>query len=116
MLGPIDLWAIRDGSWYDREGASYYDCLKGTAFWSDGDHGLSGGPTIDWVIIGGESGPGRRPCEVEWFRSIAEQCRAAGVPVFVKQDSGFKPGMRGRLPDELWSLKEFPASPVSATA
>jgi len=41
--------------------------------------------TLDWVIIGSESGPNRRPCKIEWIESIVEQCRAAGVPVFVKQ-------------------------------
>lgn len=43
------------------------------------------GEKIDWVIVGGESGPGARPCAVEWIRSIVEQCRSAEVPVFVKQ-------------------------------
>lgn len=40
---------------------------------------------IDWVVVGGESGPGARPCDVAWIRSIRDQCQAAGVPVFVKQ-------------------------------
>lgn len=40
---------------------------------------------IHWVIVGGESGPGARPCRVEWIRSIVRQCKAAGVPCFVKQ-------------------------------
>lgn len=40
---------------------------------------------IDWVIAGGESGPGARPCNVEWIRSIVSQCGAAEVPCFVKQ-------------------------------
>jgi protein gp37 len=40
---------------------------------------------IDWVIVGGESGPGARPCNVEWIRDIVRQCKAAGVPCFVKQ-------------------------------
>jgi protein gp37 len=42
---------------------------------------------IDWVVIGGESGPGpgARPCSVEWLRSAVRQCQQAGVPVFVKQ-------------------------------
>ena len=40
---------------------------------------------VDWVIVGGESGPRARPCNVEWIRSVVEQCRAAGVPCFVKQ-------------------------------
>jgi protein gp37 len=38
-----------------------------------------------WVIVGGESGPGARPCDVEWIRDIVRQCRVPGVPVFVKQ-------------------------------
>lgn len=40
---------------------------------------------IDWVIVGGESGPGARPFDVDWARSIVEQCAAARVPCFVKQ-------------------------------
>ena len=40
---------------------------------------------IDHVIVGGESGPGARPCHVEWIRSIKQQCQEADVPVFVKQ-------------------------------
>lgn len=40
---------------------------------------------ISWIIVGGESGPGARPCNVEWLRSTVEQCKQAGVPCFVKQ-------------------------------
>lgn len=40
---------------------------------------------ISWVIVGGESGPGARPCDVEWIRDIVRQCHAAEVAVFVKQ-------------------------------
>ena len=44
-----------------------------------------------WVVVGCESGPNRRPCKIEWVESIVEQCRAAKVPVFVKQlDAGGK--------------------------
>jgi len=42
-------------------------------------------PSLDWVIVGGESGPGARPCDVEWIRSIKRECQAAAVPCFVKQ-------------------------------
>ncbi|MFO0806715.1 MAG: phage Gp37/Gp68 family protein [Gemmataceae bacterium] len=45
-------------------------------------------PRLHWVIVGGESGPGARPCRVEWIRSIVDQCRAASVPVFAKQLGG----------------------------
>jgi protein gp37 len=40
---------------------------------------------IDWVIVGGESGPGARSLDPAWVRDLADQCRAAEVPVFVKQ-------------------------------
>ena len=40
---------------------------------------------IDWVIVGGESGPRARPMDLAWARSLVEQCRAAGVAPFVKQ-------------------------------
>ena len=43
------------------------------------------GACLDWIVVGGESGPGARPFDVAWARSTIEQCRAAGVPVFVKQ-------------------------------
>lgn len=42
-------------------------------------------PLIDWVICGCESGPGARPMELDWARSLRDQCQAAGVPFFFKQ-------------------------------
>lgn len=44
-----------------------------------------GNPLINWVIVGGESGPGARPCNIDWVRSIATQCNDAGTACFVKQ-------------------------------
>jgi protein gp37 len=66
---------------------------------------------IHWAIIGGESGPGYRAMDMAWLESIVDQCRAAGVPVWVKQDSGARPGHQGRIPDAL-RLHEFPAAPA----
>lgn len=40
---------------------------------------------LNWIVVGGESGPKARPCDVRWARATVEQCTAAGVPVFVKQ-------------------------------
>lgn len=40
---------------------------------------------IDWVIVGGESGPRARPLELQWIEDVLEQCRAANIPAFVKQ-------------------------------
>jgi len=44
---------------------------------------------IDWAIIGGESGPNARPCNVDWIRSLVNQSEAAGVATFVKQFGSF---------------------------
>ena len=63
--------------------------------------------TIQWCIVGGESGHVVRPLNVEWVRSLVRQCSEAGVKCFVKQDSGRLPGKQGRIPDDLW-IKEFP--------
>lgn len=62
---------------------------------------------IGWVIVGGESGPNRRPFEIAWLDLIADECAGQGVPLFVKQDSAMKPGQQGRIPDALW-IHEFP--------
>lgn len=51
----------------------------------DGEYGPVLSPGLSWVITGGESGPGARPCDIAWIRSIVQQCKAAGVPCFVKQ-------------------------------
>jgi protein gp37 len=65
-------------------------------------------PTVDWLIIGGESGPDFRPLPLAWVRSVADQCREAGVKCFVKQAAGLRPGQQDNLPDDLWALKEIP--------
>jgi protein gp37 len=51
---------------------------------------------IDWVIVGGESGPGARPMHAEWVESIYRQCRRAGVPFFFKQWGGVRKARTGR--------------------
>ncbi len=65
----------------------------------------NGGKCLDWVIAGCESGPGRRPSQVEWFRSLKNQCVDAGVPFFLKQmdvcGQLFKmPGFAGKIWDQ----------------
>lgn len=40
---------------------------------------------IQWIVVGGESGPNSRPCHIEWLESIVQQCHAAKTSVFVKQ-------------------------------
>jgi protein gp37 len=52
---------------------------------------------IDWVIVGGESGPGARPVRPEWVTDIRDQCLAAGVSFFFKQWGGVNKKKAGRL-------------------
>lgn len=54
---------------------------------------------IDWVIAGGESGPGARPMDVDWVREIRDNCAAGGVPFFFKQWGGVHKKRTGRLLD-----------------
>lgn len=49
------------------------------------------GVRIDWVVVGGESGPGARPMTPDWARSLRGQCAAAGVPFFFKQWGSWTP-------------------------
>jgi protein gp37 len=53
--------------------------------------------SIDWVIVGGESGPGARPIESTWVLDIRNQCRDRGVPFFFKQWGGINKKRTGRL-------------------
>lgn len=92
LLGPIDF-GVDDGP---------ACCDGGTAESPCGCHGahfiFPMDENINWIIVGGESGPGCRSMDVEWARSIHEQCVAANVPLFVKQLGGH-PNKRGKLED-----------------
>jgi len=54
---------------------------------------------LDWVIVGGESGPGARPMDPSWVRLIQQDCEIAGVPFFFKQWGGVNKQKTGRLLD-----------------
>jgi len=63
---------------------------------------------IQWVIVGGESGPNHRPCKIEWVREIRDQCIAQGVAFFFKQWSDVRPKKLGRnLDGRTW--EEYPS-------
>lgn len=71
---------------------------------------------LGWATVGGESGAQHRPMELDWLALIVEQFKAAGTPLFVKQDGHRLPDRRGRIPDELW-VRQFPSvgtAPVAA--
>lgn len=63
---------------------------------------------LDWVIVGGESGPDHRPMPHAWARTIRDQCVTAGVPFFFKQSAAHKHNTGTLLDGEDW--KQFPAA------
>jgi len=63
------------------------------------DIGTIGLDGIDWMIVGGESGPGARPIEARWVRSLRKQCRDAGAKFFFKQWGGVRKHLAGRMLD-----------------
>lgn len=91
LLGPVNLTAIGRYT----SGCRNINALLGTE--TRGILGMSpaegssmvattfGGPCIDWVIVGGESGSNARPMHTDWARSLGDQCQAAGVPFLFKQ-------------------------------
>lgn len=82
LLGPIDLGRATPCGYYCDESIGHVD----HGFWTPGIQ-----PGIHWVIAGGESGPGARPCWPEWVRSLRDQCQAADVAFFMKQWGEYEP-------------------------
>lgn len=68
---------------------------------------------LDWIIVGGESGPGARPMHPEWARSIRDQCAAAGVAFFFKQWGAWMPSNDdvNSVEGEEWATRHFPGRP-----
>lgn len=59
---------------------------------------------IDWIIVGGESGPGARPLNEDWVMDIKEECRKSNIPFFFKQWGGVNKRKNGRLLEgRLWN-------------
>lgn len=92
LLGPLDLSGRTCNTvWIDQE---YADADPGFAEVVETD-----GWPIDWVIVGGESGPKARPMEADWVRSVRDQCTGAGVAFHFKQWGGVRKHETGRTLD-----------------
>ena len=102
-----------------KNGISYEPAL-GPVDWSrwlaaNDLHKIDGGPRLDWIIVGGESGPDARPFDLGWARKTVEQCTLVDVPVFVKQLGAqpivyatTTPGQRGPIgAEESVTIKPF---------
>lgn len=70
---------------------------------SGGPEGWVGEPSIDWVIVGGESGAKPREMREEWVRSLRDQTKAAGAAFFYKQGWGHRPEKLPELDGKSWS-------------
>ena len=97
LLGSVEL---HEWLFWRREGRMLYQLQEGEK------------PQLDWVIVGGESGPRFRPMDLDWARSIRDQCLAANVAFFFKQSSGLRSGMNPILDGQTW--QQFPKETVSA--
>ncbi|MFB7222403.1 phage Gp37/Gp68 family protein [Streptomyces sp. NPDC056227] len=123
MVGPVDLGGVLR--------SDLYRCACGAWEWDGDKHPLCadcgrswtwkpGASAIDWVIIGGESGPGARPFHPDWAAALIKDSRAAGAAPFVKQlgsvwarennASDAKGGKPADWPEDL-RVREYPASP-----
>ena len=81
-LGFCDPRSAREPD--EDSGPGVIECFSGRHWRAFGDYGVNA-CGAGWVITGGESGPGARPMELDWARRIRDDCKAAGVPFFMKQ-------------------------------
>lgn len=79
LLGPVDLDDIESPDGDDFSALDRIDADQDSEAHGEEFH------TVDWVIAGGESGPGARPMKPDWARALRDQCANAGVPFFLKQ-------------------------------
>jgi protein gp37 len=92
LLGPVDLSEV----------AIPRPDLRASVIW-DALRGWGGAPSsLDWVIVGGESGPGARPMHPDWARSLRDQCQAAGVAFHFKQWGEWETSLDRELDDPDW--------------
>lgn len=90
LLGPIDLTRIPHShpAWPEDGDTCTLDAIVGGVYDSADYPVITCQAKLDWVIVGGESGPHARPMHPQWARAIRDQCAAAEVPFFMKQLSG----------------------------
>lgn len=107
LLGPVNLRTLPIAD------SEEWDCRnRGTPALA-GRSGPSLPPiraSLDWVIVGGESGPGARPMHPDWARSLRAQCAAAGVPFMFKQWGEWRPPVRPECYDTSRGRMNRPAA------
>lgn len=82
LLGAVDLWQAIRGTRY---------ACHACEFGNRGDCNTHRVERLNWVVAGGESGPGARPMHPDWARGLRDQCTSASVPFFFKQWGSWEP-------------------------
>ncbi|MCK0531756.1 DUF5131 family protein [Sphingobium agri] len=108
MLGPIFLTDVADGCSTVLTPECWGDCDCSSLFGYDPGCRRNGGDgtlirKIDWVVVGGESGPGARPMDPEWPRTLRDDCHDADVPFFFKQWGAHVPCGQMLADGRLWA-------------
>lgn len=117
LLGPLNIFGVDHGTHKrDWDGADWIclDCSTNEqqVAWRIAD---DRNPGVDWVIAGAESGPGARPMNVDWVRSLRDQCVRVGAAFFYKQDAiNGKKVPTPELDGKVWV--EMPRMPEAASA
>ncbi|WP_237480768.1 DUF5131 family protein [Lichenibacterium dinghuense] len=92
LLGSIDLSTyFRDPNYHCPDCGGHLDMNDECPGWHEFGVPLRPHPGLDWVVVGGESGPDARPMHPDWARTLRDQCAAAGVPFLFKQWGAWKP-------------------------
>lgn len=97
LLGPVTLWKLTK-PYYEVGFSTPREVYPLDGLFAIPDHDWSVG-AIDWVIVGGESGPQHRPFDVDWARSLRDTCVEMAVPFFFKQHGGMTAKSGGKLLD-----------------
>lgn len=96
LLGPVDLRTV---AWPVAPEIAFSGVLTDPTEVDDWRYWMRKDDGIHWVIAGGESGPGYRPLNLDWARSLRDQCAAAGVPFHFKQIGGTTSKANGKMLD-----------------
>lgn len=132
LLGPISFWPD-DHAGHDSDLIGEFPferrtCLDCSGFededpripWTTQEHAID----VDWIVAGGESGSGARPCELNWLRTLRDQCAETGTPFFCKQlgrilglelGAGPKGGDWDAWPEDL-RVRQFPVAAEGVSA
>lgn len=94
LLGPVDLTDMTT------EGCTWLNALEGRMH--VGPAVIEADSKLDWIVAGGESGPGARPMHPDWARSLRNQCAGAGVPFFFKQWGDWEVSLDRERDDPDW--------------